>query len=432
MDATRSGGAERTLGVIGWDDDRGDRLRRVGDEQGFAVRPVLDLARVRYLRRWSFEDLLDEARQRLRDEPVDGVATYWDFPSSCIAAILAEDQGLPGPGLPPVVTFEHKYWSRLLQQKVAPKDTPRFAPVDVFADPVADGPSLPYPFWVKPVKSFSGLLGFRVADDVQWCDAIRHLRAGIERLGGPFQQVLDRVADVPEPVTRLGGSGAIAEEIIDGDQCTLEGHVHDGEVEVHGVFDIHRAADGFTFTHYTYPSKLPVGARERMRTIAVDLVTAAGFDQGGFNIEFFVDTEGERTWILEVNPRISQEHDRLMAWVDGVTNLQVMARTALGDHPGLEVRGGPCALAAKYFVRCERDATITRVPDAERLAEIEARFAPCVVELLVERGDRLSELPEQEPYSYLLAYVHLGADDEAELSDRYEAVTLALDLGFDD
>jgi hypothetical protein len=416
--------------VIGWEAERGERLRRIGEEQGFAVQPVLDLGRVRYLRQWSFDELLDEARQRLRDEPVDGVATYWDFPSSCITAILAEEQGLPGPGLTPVVTFEHKYWSRLLQQKVAPQDTPRFEPVDVFADPVAEGPSLPYPFWVKPVKSFSGLLGFRVTDDDEWCEAIRHLRTGIERLGGPFQQVLDRLADVPEPVIRLGGAGAIAEDIIEGEQCTLEGHVHEGEVEVHGVFDIHRADDGSTFTHYTYPSRLPETAHARMRTIAVDLVTAAGFDHGAFNIEFFVDAE--RTWILEVNPRISQEHDQLMAWVDGVTNLQVMARTALGEHPRLQARGGPCSLAAKYFVRRERDATVTRVPDARRLAAIEEQFAPCVVELLVQRGDRLSELPEQEPYSYLLAYVYLGGDDERELTDRYESVTLALDLGFHD
>jgi len=426
------GSEQRELGVIGWDEKRGERLREIGGQQGFAVRSLLDLGQVRYLQDWDLDELLDEARQRLRGHAVEGVATYWDFPSSCIAAILADEHGLPGPGLAPVVVFEHKYWSRLLQQKVAPEDTPGFAPVDVFAGPGDEDPPLPYPFWLKPVKSFSGLLGFRVADRTQWCEAITSLRAGIERLGGPFQQVLDRVADVPEPVLRLGGAGAIAEAALEGDQCTLEGHVHDGEVEVHGVFDIHRAADGSTFTHYTYPSRLSETARQQMHTIAVDLVTVAGFDNAAFNIEFFVDEEQGRTWILEVNPRISQEHDQLMAWVDGVTNLQVMAGTALGEHPRLEASGGPCALAAKYFVRRERDATVTRVPDARCLAAIEARFAPCVVELLVQPGDRLSQLPEQEPYSYLVAYVHLGADGEQELTERYEGVVRALNLGFED
>jgi hypothetical protein len=419
------------LGVIGWEEQRGERLRRLGEELGFEARPVLDVGQVRYLHRLDFDELLEAARRAMREHPVDGLATYWDFPSSSITAILAEEQGLPGPGLPPTVIFEHKYWSRLLQKKVAPDDTPAFAGVDVFNDPAADGPPLPYPFWLKPVKSFSGMLGFRVTDDRQWCEAITSLRAGIERLGRPFQQVLDLVDDVPEPVARLGGTGAIAEAILDGVQCTLEGHVLAGEVEVHGIFDIHRAADGSTFTHYTYPSRLPETARRRMHTIAGDLLTAAGFEEGAFNIEFFVDVDAGRTWILEINPRISQEHDQLMTWVDGATNLQVMAMTALGQCPGLRPRGGRSAMAGKFFVRRDADATVTRVPDARELTAIEERFSPCQVELLVREGDRLSELAEQEPYSYLVAYVHLGADDHSELMDRYEAVVRSLELGFE-
>jgi hypothetical protein len=423
---------DEQLGVIGLDGRRGERLRQIGAELGFDVCSVLDLEQVRYVDRLDIDALLDDARERLRDRPVAGVTTYWDFPSSCIAAILAEEYDLPGPELRSVVIFEHKYWSRLLQAKVAPDDTPPFAAVDVFAEPLVDGPPLPYPFWLKPVKSFSGHLGFRIGSEADLRHALASLRAGIERLGGPFQQVLDRISDVPESVARLGGSGAIAEGLIDGDQCTLEGHVHDGEVDVHGVFDIHREADGSTFSHYTYPSRLPDHARRRMRTIATDLISAAGYDDGAFNIEFFVDAAEGRTWILEVNPRISQEHHHLMAWVDGATNLQVMARTALGEEPELRPGHGSCAMAAKYFVRRRDDATVSRVPDAQQVARIEAEYAPCAIEVLVAPGDRLSELPDQEPYSYLVAYVHLGADDEQELTARYEAVVDALDLGFDD
>jgi hypothetical protein len=424
--------ADRRLAVIGVAGRLSESLSRIGEEHGFMVRSALDYDQVRFVEEFDIDALLDDARGRLREWPVEGVATYWDFPSSCIAAILAEEQALPGPGLRAVVIFEHKYWSRLLQQKVAPDDTPPFAPVDVFADPLADGPPLPYPFWLKPVKSFSGHLGFRVASDEDLCHAVRSLRSGIDRLGGPFQQVLDRVDDVPEKVAELGGAGAIAEGVIDGDQCTLEGHVHAGRVVIHGVFDIHRCADGSTFSHYTYPSRLSEGARERMGTIANDLVSVAGFDDGPFNIEFFVDEEHERNWILEVNPRISQEHHQLMAWVDGTTNLEVMARTALGEQPELRSNGGSCAMAAKYFVRRDRDAIVTRVPDAQHLAAIEERFSPCTVEVLVRPGDRLSDLPDQEPYSFLVAYVHLGAENERELAERYAAVVAELGLGFDE
>ena len=422
----------RVLGVLGLDDRRAARLAQIGEEHGFDLDSVLDFDQVRFVERFDLDALLDDARDRMRERPVAGVTTYWDFPSSCIAAILASEHGLPGPDLRSVVIFEHKYWSRLLQQKIAPDDTPAFAAVDVFAEPLAAGPPLPYPFWLKPVKSFSGHLGFRIDSDEDRVHAVEVLRAGIGRLGGPFQEVLDRIDDVPESVVELGGSGAIAEAIIDGDQCTLEGHVHAGEVEIHGVFDIHRAVDGSTFTHYTYPSRLTDHARERMRVIATDLVHKAGFDNGAFNIEFFVDEEQGRTWILEVNPRISQEHHHLMAWVDGTTNLEVMARTALGEQPALQSQGGSCSVAAKYFVRRERDATVTDVPDEQRLDTLEQRYAPCAIEILVEPGDRLSELPDQEPYSYLVAYVHLGAEDERQLAERYDALLAELDLGFDE
>lgn len=421
------------LGVLGPDRRHIAWLRQIGEEHGFSVCTPLDFDQVRFIESLDIDHLLEAARSRMETGSVAGVTTFWDFPSSCVAAILASEYQLPGPDLRSVVMFEHKYWSRLLQQKVAPDDTPPFAAVDVFADDAfVDGPPLAYPFWLKPVKSFSGHLGFRVGSDADFRDALDALRSGIERLGGPFQQVLDRVEDVPGEVAALGGAGAIAEGIIDGDQCTLEGHVHAGQIEIHGVFDIHRGADGSTFTHYTYPSRLTDEVRDRMRSIATALVAASGFDDAAFNIEFFVDEEQGRTWILEVNPRISQEHHHLMQWVDGTTNLEVMACTALGVRPELHSRGGRYTVAAKYFVRRERDAVVTRVPDAKRLEVIEQRYAPCVVEVLVESGDRLSGLSDQEPYSYLVAYVHLGAENERELAARCDAVVDELDLGFDE
>lgn len=65
------------------------------------------------------------------------------------------------------------------------------------------------------------------------------------------------------------------------------------------------------------------------------LVSDVGYDDAAFNIEFFVDEETGQTWILAVNTRISQEHSHLLHWVDGATNLQVMAQVALGERPHL-------------------------------------------------------------------------------------------------
>lgn len=312
----------RELAVVGLPVRFQPWLERIGQQRGFRVRRLLTLEHVRFRPRYDIDGLLAEARDELTSrqpgsDRVDGITTFWDFPSSCIATTLAEERGLPGPGLRATVTFEHKYWSRLVQRELAPQDTPQFASLDVFDEWVVRDPPLAFPFWIKPVKSYSGHLGFRVGRHDELRAAIEQLRLRIPRLGTPFEVLLGRVPEIPDEVATMGGNAAIAEQILDGEQCTLEGHVHHGHVRIHGIFDIHRATDGSTFTHYTYPSARSEAACEQMRRIATDLMRRVGYDDGAFNIEFFVDEGSGRTWILEINPRISQEHSHLTEWVDG-------------------------------------------------------------------------------------------------------------------
>lgn len=202
--------------------------------------------------------------------------------------------------------------------------------------------------------------------------------------------------------------------------------MHAGELTLHGLFDIARREDGSTFVNYTYPSRLPAEARKRMTEVAADLVAHTGYDDAVLDIEFFYDADTGRTWILEVNPRISQEHADLMAWVDGMTNLEVMAQAALGDEPGLERGEGSCGAAGKFFHRHDHDAMVARVPSAEEIAALEEAHAPAIIDVGVHEGDRLSELPDQEPYSYRLADVYLGAEDHDHLHRRYDAISREL------
>ena len=410
------------LAVVGLRPHRLAWLERIGRERDFEVCSILPYGRVRKAATYDIDDLLGQARRNLAETHATGLATYWDFPASCLVPILAEDHRLPTPGLRAEVSFEHKYWSRLLQQTVAPEDTPDFAAVDVFTASADDDAPLPFPFWIKPFKSYSGHLGFRIESVEDYRHALSELRDGIDRLGVPFQKVLDRIDDLPPEVAELGGTGAIAEQIIDGDQYTLEGHVCRGEVDIHGIFAIERAEDRSTFTHYLYPSHVSEAARAQMRDTATALMRTAGYDDAPFNIEFFIDEEAGRAWILEVNPRISQEHSHLMAWVDGATNLEVMAQIALGRRPTLLVGEGPSAVAAKFFVREWQDAIVTSVPDEDRVRELEERYAPCAIDVMVREGDQLSELPDQEAYSYVVAYVYLGRDNEEELHEAHGEV----------
>jgi hypothetical protein len=54
------------------------------------------------------------------------------------------------------------------------------------------------------------------------------------------------------------------------------------------------------------------------------------------------------------------------------------------------------------------------------------------VETIAAEGDRLSDLSEQDSYSYHLATVHVGTSSEAELEQRYRHCAEALQFEFDD
>lgn len=394
---------------------------------------LLAYEEVRWASTYDIAQLLETADRRIAASPAtpDAIVTYWDFPSSSLAAILAAEHGLPGMPLRSSLACEHKYWSRVVQRRVVPEVTPGFQAVDPREDIRLADLELVAPFWLKPVKSYGGHLSFRVADEDDLAHAVGELRRRVHRLGEPFNEVLERVS-LPEDVRPVDGLWALAEEPIAGHQFTIEGHVHADEIIVHGVFDIFREDDGPTFSHYIYPSGLPGDVVERSRTAAARILRELDYAEDAFNMEFFHDGGSDELKLLEINPRISQEHSELMRYVDGVPNLRVMVDVGLGRAPRLDGGSGPSEVAGKFFVRRRDDAVVAHLPGDDEVEALEERFAPCTIELDVAVGDRLSELEDQETYSYQLAAVYLGRQDETALHESYAQLRDELDIVLED
>jgi hypothetical protein len=85
---------------------------------------------------------------------IDGVFSNNEYFGATIAAVLAQRLGLPGTPPAAVITAQHKYYSRLAQQRIAPEAVPRFA---AFRYDIAraDEIGLPFPLFVKPVRATS-------------------------------------------------------------------------------------------------------------------------------------------------------------------------------------------------------------------------------------------------------------------------------------
>jgi hypothetical protein len=73
------------------------------------------------------------------------------------------------------------------------------------------------------------------------------------------------------------------------------------------------------------------------------------------------------------------------------------------------------------MVRAYADARVTRVPTAEEIAAVERQLPDTRVQLAVREAMRLSELRDQDSYSFEVATVFVGADSQGQLEAKFQA-----------
>ncbi|WP_048308020.1 acetyl-CoA carboxylase biotin carboxylase subunit family protein [Halomonas sp. PR-M31] len=428
---------QRNIFIVGLNDFNRERLRTLRGAEHYNFHGVIDPAEVYETEHFPIEDMLKRAEKQLSEfnEPIDAIAGYMDFPVSTMLPLLCERFDTRTTSLESLLKCEHKYWSRLAQRDVIGNYIPRFTAFDPFDDSALahiGEAGLYFPFFVKPIKSSGSRLGFRIDSPEDFTAAVARLREDIGLISEPFNFVLEK-ANLPDKVRQVDGGYCMAEEIIGGWQCTVEGYVYQGEVVSYGIVDSIRYPQVLSFFYYRYPSKLPKHIQDKMRELTNTIMSHIGYDNAAFNVEYFWDEMQNRIWLLEINTRISQSHCDLFEKVDGVSNQQVTIDLALGLSPDMPRRHGDFAVAGKFFYRVFFvDAMVTRVPSDEEIDALQQEFPGTVIALQVEAGTQLSSLPEQDSYSFALAYVWMGADDDEALEANYRRLADKLLFEFEE
>lgn len=380
----------------------------------------------------SFTDLLAQAQEQLDafDGPIDAIVGYWDFPVSMMVPILCDRYGLPSKPLASVVRCEHKYWSRIEQQKVI-DEYPGFDLIDVH-DPSAKLPvHMTYPAWLKPIKSFSSEGAHRVDNESELQEALAEERDAPERIGGAFDDVLEML-DLPAEIADIPGGAYMVEEAAQGQQYTLEGYSWGDEVEIIGLVDSFNYDNAPSFLKYQYPSTLPEPVQQYIHNVSRRIISAVGLTNSTFNIEYFWDASAERLRLLEINSRHSQSHAQMFHWVDGQPNHAVMLDLALGREPQMPRRHGKHAIAAKWMLRHFQDGVVRSVPTADEVKAIEQHYDNVDIEVVVEEGARLSDADTEDSYSFTLAEIFVAGETEQQLREIYDACCDALAIEIDD
>ena len=423
----------RNVFVVGLDEPNRKLLEQLPAASECRFHTLLDFERLRGVDELPVDEFLADATAQLDafDGSIDAITTCIDFPATELVPMLAKPRSLYGPTLEGILACNHKYWSRLLQRSAAPEAVPRFAALDPYADdPLADL-DIGFPFWIKPLNAFRSHLGFRITHPDGLAAALPVIREDLPRLARPLAAVMNH-ARIPSEIASAGAEIMLAEQILSGRLCTVEGYVQHGQPKVYGIVDSIRAPNRSSFARYQYPSSLPAPIQARIAETAERIMVEIGLDDAVFNMELFYDVRGDRIQVLEINPRLSQSHAPLFAMVDGVSHLQVGVDVALGRQPQLPYRQGRHLVAAKMFLRAYEDGIVHRVPTAEELAKVACAPGDAIVHVLVREGDRLSDLADQDAYSYELAEVYLGARSHRELLQRWRRCREALEFGIID
>lgn len=336
---------------------------------------------------------------------VVAVVSTDDYPGSTLAAILAARLSLPETPVAADLLCQHKYHSRQIQRHAQPDVVPPFA---LLEDPERPPLPLPFPFLIKPVKSFFSVGAWRV-DSAETLGKLAPLASLPEPFFAPLDVLLQRYAGVAPTSARV-----LAEGFLRGTQCTFEGYVQQGRVHPIGIVDSIFFPGTLSFQRFEYPSGLPETVRDRIVAVTQRVLEAIGFSHGMFNIEFRYDRASDTLGIVEISPRMASQFADLYEKVDGVNTYSVLVDLALGRQPSINGGGGRHAMAASCVLRRFDDAWVLRAPARGELERIKGRYPDARVEVLAGAGEQLSA-QLQDGRSFRYGVVNLGGRDRGDI-----------------
>lgn len=362
--------------------------------------------------------LMDDTVRSHHDERLAGITSGVGYPGMSATAVLTDRLGLPGPKPAPILLCEHKYYSRVEQSRLVPSATAKFHLIDPEDLRTVENISM-FPGFLKPVKSCMSKNAFQIENRAE----LRKRAQGAllpEFFILPFNDLVRNYTDWP-----LNANYLLYEELLEGNQVSMEGFVFQGQVTVMGIIDAIMFPGTFSFKRFQYPSKLPAHVLRRMEQMASDFLKGIGYDNAMFNIEMIYSPEKNSVHIIEINPKIASQFPDLFEKVDGSNSYEVMMRIALGMPPGFVRRQGRYKIAASCVLRTFDDKLVRKIPDPVNIKAVEHKFPGALVQVIATPGKKLSD-QLQDSHSFRYGLINMGANSELELERDFDTASSML------
>lgn len=372
---------------------------------------------------FDVEEFLEHIVSTYKNHNIDGVLGTHDYPGSILAAVTAKLLGYPCAEPQKILLCQHKYYSRKAQQRLVPTATPGFFPFHPDRTRKTDL-HLPFPFFVKPVKSFFSHMAKKINNFDEFLSFLPKVKPHITQFVRPFNVLLKKYADF-----ELDGSLFIAEQFLEGSQVTVEGYSFQGDVFIMGITDSIMYPGTSSFERFEYPSKLPASVQERMANIARCFIQGIELNNTVFNIEMIYKKNMETIHIIEVNTRMSYQFSDMFEKVDGTNSYDIQLKLATGERPVFRNNCGSFKVAVSFVFRVFEDKTVKRLPTEEEIFKLHTKFPDLRMKVLVSEGEKLSDhLQDNESYRYLV--INLGGSSWQDVYSRFEEVRKQLKVEF--
>jgi len=353
---------------------------------------------------------IDEFVDRYQNKEIGAVFSSCDH-GVAIAAILSFKLGLPCANPKQLLLTHHKYYQRIQLAQAVPEAVPQF----MILDPLSpDLKGRQFPFFMKPVKSVLSSHAYKINSKEDFLKALEAPHPPVTFLREFFKLVQVAAGDVEYDCCKT-----LCEDLISGQQFTVDGFVFGSDVTVVGIVDSVMFPGTMSFASFEYPSKLPLSVQERVKDISIKAIKGLGLTNITFNIEYFYNAETGDLKIIEVNPRFSGQFGDIFEKVDGTNTYDLAVGITCQSVPTFVPRQGKYAVAASFVMRVFKNHVVKSVPSEQDIQKVQQLFPDAKVFVLVEKDTKLSDYI-QDSGSFRYCLIHLGANSFSELYHAYD------------
>ncbi|MFW5932389.1 MAG: ATP-grasp domain-containing protein, partial [Desulfohalobiaceae bacterium] len=349
--------------------------------------------------------------------------------SAILASILAEQAGHVGPSVQSIINTQNKYLCRRIQQNVIPEHIPGFC---LALDYLQNQCQLKCPFFIKPVRaniSFGTHL-VNSAEELQYY--IGQESRDIAYYNQYYLDALSQFEEYQNPLNLETCNNFLCEELVHGEQVTVDGFIHQGQVHIFGLTKACYYPGTNSFSHHVFPYSFSPELDAKIEDALCRLIPALGMNNTFFNVELRAEPEKNSFKIIEVNSRIAFQFAKTIQAVRGFDPLRLLCELAVGRSPDLDTKDRQTfRYCFNFELHTFSDKRILRTPTQSGYTQIQMLYPEVHVRNLIQEHSCLSDY-KHNPQSFRYCVLDVPGDSEEEILRKKEHIVSLLNYEFQD